>query len=125
MSDSRCQLCGSTRKNGRLVFDPYFWLKSATIDELHHFAPACTWCDVLKDLHSYCLTPEERAELGVLDWGRQFEPVWRVDGRTVELEIFATGNKPSFHCLKDPPAAARLTQREHFPGSKKKLLSKY
>jgi hypothetical protein len=90
---SRCQLCGSAASDGLLIVDPYFWLKSAKIEEIEHFAADCVWCGILKNLYWNCLTEKERSEQGVLDWGNQFEPVWRVDGRTVELDIFATGKK--------------------------------
>jgi hypothetical protein len=90
----RCQLCGSAVKDGRLIVDQYFWLKSATIEEISHYSETCVWCGILQDLYSNCLTDEEHAERGVLDWGNHFEPVWRVDGRAdVELDVFATGKR--------------------------------
>jgi hypothetical protein len=88
----RCQLCGSAVKDGRLTVDPYFWLKSATIEEVGHYSDTCVWCGILSDLYSNCLAEDEQVEGGVLDWGNQFEPVWRVNGRAdVELDVFATG----------------------------------
>lgn len=90
--DRRCQLCGTILKNGRLVLDHYFWLKSATGDEIEHFSESCSWCAVLKELYFKCLTEKERSARGVLDWGNSFfAPVWKADGGNVDLEIFSAG----------------------------------
>lgn len=93
MSDQRCQLCGSSRKDDRLVLDPYFWLKSATESELDQFSMKCTWCSVLKKLYVKCLSTEEGSEGRLLDWGNQFEPILQSvpgrSGRIIEFEIFS------------------------------------
>jgi hypothetical protein len=89
---SRCQLCGSSVKDGRLILDIYFWLQSATYEEIEHFSESCAWCGILKNISENCLTDEERKEQGVLDWGKKFKPVWRVPGKAeIEFDVFATG----------------------------------